>query len=410
MKDLFRQEFFKHNRQQLAKTVPNALIFLTANGQLQKNADEGFTFRQDSSFWYFTGLDIADAVLVLNTKNDEELIILPPRASHRDQWEGAIDLTDLSKISGISQIRGDREGWHSAKRWLAEVSHIYSLPPASSRLQRFYGLHPNPARTRLYARLKRLSPNLKIESIRPQVKNLRILKQPVEVEAIKMAIRITEAGFKAVAQKRDMLKHEYEVQAELEAAFKRLGSRGPGFDSVIAGGKNAATLHYRDNNKPIKSNELLLVDAGAQHGYYTADLTRIYEPLDGFSTSQQAHLDAVQRVKTYAESIMKPGIAHREYEKLVHEKMGEELIKLGLIKKSTKQQIKRYFPSLTSHHLGLDTHDIADYDEVFETGMVLTIEPGIYNTDEGIGIRLEDDYVITKTGLINLSKNLPLIL
>lgn len=403
MKSLFEAEFFTGNRRRLAEKAPGSIIFIAANGELQKNADEGFLFRQDSSFWYLTGLNIADAVLVMNTKNGQELLILPPREAHRDQWEGALEHAEITKRSGIENIQNYREGWQMASEWLAKTKVIHTLPAAPSRYYRFYGLHPNPARKRLLSKLKRMSSGLQIKSIRTEIKGLRIIKQPAELTAIKKAIRLTEAGYKAVAKERPKLKFEYEAQVVLEATFRRLGASGTGFDSVIASGRNAATIHYRDNNQPLRRQDMLLIDSGAQVEYYTADITRMFLPLDGLTKRQQEHLKAVQTVKKYAESIMKPGIAHRYYENLVRESMREQMLKLGLLK-TPKQKVTWH---LTSHHLGLDTHDIADYDEAFSPGMVLTIEPGIYNSEEGIGVRLEDDYLITETGCIKLSDGLP---
>lgn len=406
----FDSTFFKANRDRLADACGEGLIFVAANGQLQLVADQAFPFRQDSTFWYLTGIDVADAVLVLDAGTKHAAIIMPSRDAHRDQWEGAIDTTGLMAASGVDSIYESRQGWAFVRSAAAQGAVLHTLMPPSKLLHKFYGIHPNPARAVLLKKLKALRTGTEIQDIRPHIKDLRIIKQPVELAAIKQAISVTEQALREVAEQRSALHTEYEAEAVLDAAIRRQGAPGQGYDPIVAGGVNAATLHYHANNQPIAPEDMLLIDAGARTGYYNADITRMFAPTKGMSARQQAVVDAVLEVQAFAYTLIKPGVHQREYETTVAEAMGRQLVDLGIIAENTPEEVRTYFPSLTSHHLGLDVHDISDKDDVFAPGMVITVEPGIYVAEEGIGVRIEDDIVITTEGYEILSDGLPPLL
>lgn len=209
---------------------------------------------------------------------------------------------------------------------------------------------------------------------------------------------------------------EYEVEAEYAHAFLSNRSRGFAYEPIIAGGANACVLHYLDNNQQLKDGDLLLMDVGAEYANYNSDMTRTI-PVGGRFTKRQRQIyDAVLRVKNYAtDNLLKPGNTLTEYHKEVGEFMTEELIELGLLDKTdVKNQnpelpaYKKYFMHGTSHHLGLDVHDVGSAYAKFKPGMVFTVEPGIYIREENIGIRLEDNIVITENGHYNLMRNIPI--
>jgi Xaa-Pro aminopeptidase len=408
MKSHFTSDFYANNRRRLMERIPKAeLILIPANVKLQKNADEPFQFRQDSSFWYLTGLDIAEALLVLDVQQGNEWLLLPYRHAHRDQWETGIDLNEIQATAGIKSILYYREGITVLKKRLQSATSIHTLLPPTRRFVSVYGIRPNPSRNIWLDRVKRIKPGIKVENVREAIKDLRIIKQDVEIMAIAEAINVTQASFKDVQLALPNMQFEYEVRAELHAGFQKRGAI-MAFDSVIASGPHSALLHYEKTDGRLKQNHMLLIDAGAAVQYYAADITRIFKPVNGMSARQQAVFDAVLRARHYAASLIRPGVKHRVYEQQVRECIGEELVKLGLIKRPTKSGIYKYFPSLTTHHLGLDVHDIANYNEEFEQNMVVTIEPGIYIQEEGIGVRLEDDVLITENGINILSDDLPL--
>jgi len=406
MEPIFDKHFYTANRKRLVENLPDAsIILIAANSLVQKNADESYPFRQDSSFWYFTGLDVADTLLIIDKQNNQEYVVMPYRHSHRDQWETALDLNDIQATSGIPNVMNFKQGMKLLRSRLVEVKTVHTLLPPTRRFRQFYGMHPNPARDVWLKRIKRINPEIKIESISSAITKLRIIKQTQELDAIQKAIAITEESLEEVNQLLPELRYEYEIRAVLHAGFQRRGA-GSAFESIVAAGGNAAILHYEKSNKELKSDELLLIDTGAAVSYYAADITRMFMPRNGMNKRQEEVYAAVKRAHEFAAGIMKPGTKHREYEDKVREFIGRELVSLGLLKKPSIKGIQKYFPSLTSHHLGLDVHDVSNYNEVFSPGMVLTIEPGIYIPEEGIGVRIEDDVVVTKTGIRILSKKL----
>lgn len=408
MKSHLTTDFFTQNRNRFRKLFkPDALIIIPAHSKLQKNADEHYPFRQDSSFWYLTGLDAPDAALVIDNEQQTEFLILMHQTKLPDQWETTISLEEAKAASGVADVKGMREGLQTLREAVVRRESVDTLLPPTRRFKTVYGLSPNPARSLWVQRMKRMNSNVTFNNVRDEVKQLRIIKQPEEILSIKQAIAITEQGLQDVQAALPDLKYEYEVKAVLHAAFTRQNAE-LAFDSIIASGAHAATVHYYKSDGALHKSDMLLIDCGAMVDYYAADISRIFKPINGMTKRQEEISDAVLRACEFARSIMKPGIKHRDYEKQVREFVGEELVRLGIIKRVTKEVLHRYFPSMTSHHLGLDVHDIANYDEVFEPGMVLTIEPGIYVPEEGIGVRYEDDLLITDTGNEILSNRLPL--
>ncbi len=386
---------------------PDALIIIPAHVKLQKNADEQYPFRQDSSFWYFTGIDAPDAALVIDNERQTEYLIMMHNTKLPDQWETTIGPEEAQATSGITDVKGMREGLKALREVVAGKETVYTVLPPSRRFKIVYGLSPNPSRALWMQRIKRMNSKITFKNVRDEVKQLRIIKQPEEIASIKQAISITEQGLRDVQAALPDLTFEYEARAVLHAAFARQNAE-TAFDTVVASGAHAATVHYSKTDGLLDKSDMLLIDCGAMVDYYAADISRIFKPINGMTKRQEEVSEAVLRACEFARSIMKPGVKHREYEKQVREFVGQELVNLRIVKRATKEVVHRYFPSLTSHHLGLDVHDIANYDEVFEPGMVLTIEPGIYIPEEGIGVRFEDDLLITDTGTEILSNSLPL--
>ena len=362
---------------------------------MQKSADTPMPFIQDPNFWYLTGLETEEAVLVLDQIKNEEYIILAPRHEHRDLWDGIQTNQEITDRSGIKTVYEHREGWRVLKERLKTAPKIHTMVPPPDMLK-FYDFHTNPSRRILAKKLKRLAPKAAIEDLRMAMRDLRIIKQPLEIAAIQKAIDITFIGLKAVWEARRSFKYEYEVEALLTYEYRRHGADGHGFEPITAAGKNAATVHYMKNNEPLKPTDPLLIDTGALVEHYSADISRTLLPSSPMNDRYMAVYNAIQRAHDHAYTLIKPGVLHREYEKEMETFMGEELIKLGLIKKIERKTVRRYFPHVTSHHLGLDLHDLASYDEVWQPGMVLTVEPGMYIPEEGIGVRIEDDILITK--------------
>lgn len=400
----FTSEFFSGNRQKLMESTGASLIVITANGLLQRSADTTFPFRQDSNFWYLSGINEPDYILVVT--NDENFVISPPRAEHRDVWDGVIDIKALTKLSGIEQILDHHVGWNKLDRIIKKNKKIHTITPAESYFESF-GFYANPARATLLTALRKHR-SVELSDIRKPIAHLRQIKQSVELAALQKAIDITAATLTDVLKNIRTYTSEYEAVADVTAGFIRRGASGHAYQPIIASGKNAAVIHYMQCNDVIKENGLLLFDVGADVSNYSADISRTIAYTKP-SQRQQAIFDAVVRVQQAAYKLLKPGTNMKTYEKSVDEIMALELKELGLLTDITdKKKLKKYYPHLTSHFLGLDTHDAADYELPLAPGMVLTVEPGIYIPEEHIGIRIEDNVVVTETGVKVLSASLPI--
>jgi Xaa-Pro aminopeptidase len=250
---------------------------------------------------------------------------------------------------------------------------------------------------------------LELLDLRQHLGRMRMVKQPIEIEALQHAIDITVDTIKDITKPSQLAKyaHEYEIEADISRGFRRRGGQGHGFSPIVAGGVNACTLHNMGNSSPLASDELLLMDIGALADGYVADISRTISLNSKPSRRQQQVYEAVCEAQDYAYSLLKPGTIMRDYEKQIENFVGEKLRELGLIKSINHETVREsFFPHATSHFLGLDTHDAGDYDEPLKPGIVLTVEPGIYIREEGIGVRIEDDVLITEDGHRVLSSRL----
>jgi Xaa-Pro aminopeptidase len=405
MESRFTSEFFAGNRQRLRELFTGtAPIVVTANGLLQRGADSTYGFAQDANFWYLTGIDEPDIALVMD--RDKEYLIVPARSASREAFDGAPNAEALSRRSGIQAIYDDKAGWEQLGKRLKKVKHAATLatPPAYVE---HYGMYTNPARAALVERLKAEKPGLELLDLLPHLVRLRMIKQPAELAAIQAAINITIAGLRETTRPAKLrgYAYEYQAEAELSRAFRRRGANGHAFEPIVASGQRACTLHNVSNSGPLAADELLLIDVGAEVGHYAADISRTVS-LGAPSRRQQAVHAAVLDVQGFAFGLLRPGALLKDYEQQVEHYMGEKLRELSLIKTINHQEVRKFYPHATSHFLGLNVHDVGDYDRALEPGMVLTVEPGIYIPREGIGVRVEDDVLVTPMGIKILSDKL----
>lgn len=405
MESRFNSEFFAGNRQKLRDLFTGtAPIVITANGLLQRGTDSTYRFSQDASFWYLTGIEEPDIVLVMD--REKEFLIVPTRSASRQAFDGEVDVALLVRRSDIKTVYEDEEGWSQLEGRLKKVKHVATLAAPSPYVER-YGLYTNPARANLVEKLKSLKDELELLDLNPHLARLRMIKQAPELGAIQTAIDISVASFKALTRpsKLRQFSYEYQIEAELNNGFRRRGATGPAFDTIVASGERACTLHYVANNGQLAADELVILDAGAEVEHYAADITRTIS-LSQPSRRQQTVHGAVQDVQKYAVDLLKPGTLLKDYEQQIEHYMGEKLRELGLIKSITHDEVRRFYPHSTSHFLGLNVHDIGDYDRPLEAGVVLTVEPGIYIREEALGVRIEDDVLITAKGSKVLSAKL----
>jgi Xaa-Pro aminopeptidase len=400
----FTKDFFIGNRTKLFADlqVINPLVIVAAHSTLQRSADTTYPFSQDRNFWYLTGCNEPDVVCVMTA--DEAYFILPQDNQTRDIFDGAISTTALGEISGIQTVYSAREGWSRLKTMLAKQHDVFTCLPSSSYVSH-YGLCTNPSRRRLLEKLRRLQPKLDVQDLRPYCAKHRMIKQPAEIAALREAVRITTESLDALRRSSSLetITSEMMLEAAITYEFRSRGAAGHGYTPIVASGKNATTLHYVDNASSLNDGDCVVVDVGAEVENYSADITRVLKKTP-LTARQQAVLDAVIDVQRYGCSLLKPGVRMRDFETKIAERMGQRLVGLGLLAQpNDRAGIRRYYPHATSHFLGLDVHDAGDYAVPLQAGMVLTCEPGIYIPEEGIGMRIEDDILITSTGNENLS-------
>lgn len=402
----FVSDFFSGNRRRLQTSAGDGgPIVITANGLLQRNSDSTYKFRQDSNFWYLTGIDTPDVVLVID--GTEEYLIVPGRDTIREAFDGAVDYGALSDISGITTVLDEDEGWRKLSGRLKKTGRAAVVAPPPEYIEHA-GMYANPARQRLYGRIQSLCQGGPAETaltdVRPALAKLRVIKQDCELAAIQKAIDITIGGIEYSTQA-DRLRgygFEFEAEVELSRYIKLHGAGGHAFEPIIVGGKRACTLHNLSMDAPLVATELIQFDVGAEYSLYAADISRVVAMREPSSRQRAVHM-AVCDVQDYALSLLKPGVLLRDYETNVAEYLGTKLEQLGILKASSMDGIRQYFPHATSHFLGLDVHDVGDYDQPLAPGMVLTCEPGIYIPEESIGVRIEDDVLITENGCRVLS-------
>lgn len=400
---MFKSEFFAGNRRKLFESCDATMLIVAANMQMQRNGDSGFPFRQDSNFWYLTGINEPDCTLVIT--EHESYIILPYKDPVMQVFDGVADRAETKQISGVSYVYANATGWAKFKEQLKNCDKIATLLPSNLRR---HALAVNPARHRLIKRIKRHKPEIEIEDVRLQIAHQRMIKQPEEIKAIKQAITITGDALKSVfrGQWYSKFLYENEIEAMLTAYFRKAGASGHAYTPVVSSGKHTCTLHYNQNTDRIRKGSMVLLDVGAEFSNYAADISRVYPAAKQFTKRQQEVVAAVKEVQEYAYSLIKPGVSMRDYELAVEAYMGQKLKQLRLIKTQSRRQIRKYYPHATSHMLGLDPHDAADYGMPFTENMVMTVEPGIYIPDENLGVRLEDNVLITKTGVQILSADI----
>jgi len=234
---------------------------------------------------------------------------------------------------------------------------------------------------------------------------LRSVKSDWEIEQLQKAIAITGSGIKNIMKKAKVGMMEYELDAILKYEINRSGMKHIGFKSIIAAGKNAATLHYEKNNSKIGKDEMVLLDVGAACNGYSADISRTFPVTGKFTKRQKQVYSEVLSINKQIIEMVKPGVGFKELNKKTVELIQNSLMKLKLIKDKT--EYRKYYMHSVGHHLGMDTHDLGARDSVLEAGNVITIEPGIYIPEESIGVRIEDDILVTSNGYQNLSENIP---
>ena len=410
-------EHYIANRKRFASQLQRgALAIFCSNDIYPTSADGHMPFKQASDIFYLSGVDQEESILVIFpdafNAAQKEILFLKETSEHIAIWEGAKLTKEQARAqTGIHNIQWVKDFEKILHVLLNEASCVYLNNNEHTRAH----IEVETREMRFSKWFRATYPHYRVERAAPIMHALRAVKDSAEVVQLQRAVDITRSGFERVLK---MLKPgvmEYEIEAEYAHEFLRNGSRGFAYTPIIASGFSACVLHYIDNNKPCKNGDVILMDVGAEYGNYNADMTRCAPVSGKFTPRQKDVYNAVLRVMKGATALLKPGIYLQDYHVQVGELMTKELVDLKLIslddvKAAPKDwpAYKKYFMHGTSHFLGLDVHDVGDWTKPVQVGNVFTVEPGIYIREENLGIRLENNIVITANGNDDLFKDFPL--
>jgi len=408
---------FINNRKKLAKHLkPNSLVVLNANDIMPTNGDGVMPFCQNSDLFYLAGIDQEETILILypDAPKEEwqELLFVKKTNEYIMVWEGQKYTKEAaSDTSGIAHIHWLDTFAAVFKNLMEQAECIYLNSNEHARAM----MDVQTRDARFMEWCKQKYPLHKYERLAPIMRHLRTVKSEPEIDLIREACNITEKGFRKVLPNIQPGIMEYEIEAGLIAEFIRLRSKGFSYDPIVASGANACVLHYTANNQLCKAGDTILIDVGAEYANYKADLTRVLPVSGRFTPRQRSVYEAVLRILRQAQQLLTVGNDLATYHEQVGEVVTQELLVLGLLDRTdVKNQspkhpaYKKYFMHGTSHHIGLDTHDVGDTYRKLEPSMVLTIEPGIYIREEGLGVRLENVFVVREEGLEDLMASIPI--
>ena len=394
--------FYSNNRQQLAKVLNGSVVVLSAYAQMQRGNDMAFGFEQEANFWWLTGIEAPDWWLIIDGTRGKSWLVAPQISDVHLIFDGSLSAEEAKRISGVDAVIVRDEAMHILRDLAKKHSVAYTL--GEQPHAEHFDFTLNPAIKTMRDMVDRTFKA--VQDCRKDLAKLRAIKQPEEIVAMKKAIALTIAGFQSVKSRLPAMNYEYEIEAELTHYFRRSGARGHAYDPIVAGGKNACTLHYVANQDRLKKNQLVLLDIGARVEGYAADITRTYAVAEPTARQRQVH-GAVQTAHQRIVQLIEPQLTIEAYQRGVDIIMTEALLELGLMNNSDDtKNYHKYFPHAISHGLGVDVHDSLGGPAALQPGMVLTIEPGIYIPEESIGVRIEDDILVTEGGHTNLSARL----
>ena len=410
-------QIFIQNRERFRKEMkPNSIAIFVSNDEVPVNGDALYPFKQNSDLFWLTGIEQEDSMLILFPDNPEnkykEVLVLVRPNELKEKWDGKrLRAKEAQQISGIPSIV-----WLDAldgllQPWIHLADNIYLDSNENDRK----GSLLQTRDYRFVQEMKQRYPLHNYERAAKIMTRLRAIKTPEEINVIQEAINITDKTFRRVLGFIKPGVMEYEIEAEIVHSFLSNRATGQAYGSIIASGDRARILHYVSNNQECLDGEMVLMDFGASYGGYNADLSRTV-PVNGkFSKRQKEVYNACLHLHDYAKSLLKPGISILNYTDKVGDEATKQFIKIGLLKKSDvsnedpdNKAYRKYLYHGISHHLGIDVHDLGTRTLPIQAGMVFTVEPGIYIEEEQMGIRIENNVWITKTGNKDLMKNIPI--
>lgn len=391
-----KASFFVQNRRALSQVLGAGLVIVTAYHDMQRGNDMAHPFEQEANFWYLTGIDASRWIVIYDGQRDHTWLMRPTLGEVERIFDGSLDDKTALAQSGADEVIGEEEFEPLLRQLTRHHSTVHTISPKKDE----HSFVANPAQRVLTKRLERLFAN--VSDCAKTLARQRSIKQPDEIRAIERAIKLTVGAFEEAQRAISTCKYEYELQAVFDYAFARHGANHA-YDPIVAGGERACTLHYVKNSAPLKQHSLVLCDVGARYDGYAADITRTFAVGEPTKRQLAVHTAVVDAQAQIIEC-MKPGISIETYQENVDRIMGDALDSLGFA--SNVDTVRRYMPHAVSHGLGIDVHDRLGGAKEFEPGMVLTVEPGIYLPNERIGVRIEEDILITDRGIKNLSRSL----
>lgn len=396
------KKVFKGNRERFIDMIEDnsAVVFLAGEAKY-KSADEKFPFTPNRNFYYLTGIDEEKDILLISKVNGEvsvKLFIQEPDEIMA-KWVGATytdeEAIALSAVEDIDYL----DSFESEINKLLTSGDVDKLYLDLER--RAFDEEDRPAQ-KFARKIKRKYLNIDIKDAYGLVSELRLVKSPEEIAEMQKAMNITKDAVEYLMTNCKAGMTEGALEAYYDFYIKQKGVKDRAFNTIAATGKNAAILHYVENNCELKDGELILFDLGAQWNYYNADISRTF-PISGKFTKRQKEVyEEVLKVNKFVIEAIRPGVTVKELNDLANDMLGEACVRLGLIK--DKSEFRKYYFHSIGHSLGLDTHDVGKRNVELKPGMVWTVEPGLYIEEEGIGIRIEDDVLVTEDGREVLTK------
>ena len=408
--------FIQNRKRFTAKMQPNSIAIFVSNDEFPMNGDALHSFQQNSDLFWLSGIEQEGSMVILFPDNPDpkyrEVLVLTRPQELKEIWDGKrLRANEATAISGMKTIVWADVLDAMLQTWVHLADSIYLDSNENDRKN-------NLVRTSEYRFIDEMQARYPLHQYlraAKLLKDLRGIKTKEEVQVIQKAIDITEVAFRRLLKFIQPGVYEHEIEAEIYHSFLSQRATGPAYHSILASGDNARTLHYVSNNNQCKDGELILMDFGAAYGGYNADLTRTV-PVNGKFTKRQKEVyNACLHLHDYAKSILKPGITILKYTDKVGEEATKQFLKIGLISKSDiknedadNRAYRKYLYHGISHHLGIDVHDLGTRTAPIQAGMVFTVEPGIYIKEEQMGVRIENNIWITKTGNQDLFKNIPI--
>ena len=401
-----KDNIYRNNRKRLLNDIKdNSIVVLFAGKAKQKTGDQHYPFTPNRNFYYLTGLKEENHILVMSKINGvtKSSLFIKDIDLEMEKWIGKSIREDKAlELTGVDEVKF-KSTFESELHKLVAMADEINLYLDLER----QGANSSNTKAHLFAtEIVSKYPQVRINNIYSFIGKLRLIKSEEEVNKIRKAIEITKSGIELLMEKSKAGMKEFELEAYFDFNCKVKGAKDLAFNTIAASGKNATTLHYVDNNCELQDGDLILFDLGAEYECYNADITRTF-PVNGKFTERQKEVyNAVLRVNEEIINSIKPGVKYKDINDKATDLIAEECIKLGLIE--DKKDVRKYYYHSIGHSLGMDTHDIETphRDITFEPGVIFTVEPGIYIEEEGIGIRIEDDILVTEDGTENLSKSI----